>query len=162
MNFAGRFRHDDLGHGLAPDGEAQGPAVMEVLRQGVELIDGISAQLQQLDCLMLAGKPIEISAAAADIELALKNAAPAISRITEVMRDLGADNLFAAAAQLRRIEQQDAASLAEALRFSLARVATRTACASRRAQQMNRGLNTALKALTSFGLNEGGRLIAEA
>ena len=154
MRFAGQFRHDGA--------EAAEPSVTEVLRRGVELIDGISAQLQQLDCLMLAGKPIEISEAAASIELALKDAAPAISRITDVMRDLGADNLFAAASQLRRIEQQDAAGLAEALRFSLTRVATRTVSANRRAQQMNRGLNTALKALASFGGNEGGRLIAEA
>ncbi|WP_297444188.1 hypothetical protein [Acidocella sp.] len=154
MRSAGAFRH--------VGGEGHELSVTEVLRCGVELINGISAQLQQLDCLMLAGKPIEISEAAASLELALKDAAPAISRITDVMRDLGADNLFAAAAQLRRIEQQDAAGLAEALRLSLTRVATRTVSANRRAQQMNRGLNSALRALASVGLNEGGRLIAEA
>jgi 3-deoxy-D-arabino-heptulosonate 7-phosphate (DAHP) synthase class II len=70
--------------------------------------------------------------------------------------------LIAAAAQLRHIAQEDAAGLAEALRFALARFAKRSVSANRRAQQLNRGLNAALKTLQAIGVQESGRLIAEA
>jgi hypothetical protein len=66
-----------------------------------------------------------------------------------------------AAAQLRLIEQEDAAGLAEALRMALTRFAKKSV-ANRRAQQLNRGLNTALKSLQALGVQESGRLIAEA
>jgi hypothetical protein len=154
MSIAGQFRQVAV--------EKENAPVITVLRQGIELVDGISRQLQQLDCLMLAGKPVEISEAASSIELALKDAAPSFAEIADLMGELGANSLMAAAAQLRKIEQQDAAGLAEALRFSLARFAKNSVSATRRAQQMNRGLNTALKALASYGMQEGGRLIAEA
>jgi len=136
--------------------------VVEILRQGLELVDDLSRKLQCLDELMLTGKPNEISDAAATVEAALKSAAPAFADIADTMGRLGASNLAAAAAQLRRIEQEDAAGLAEALRFSLAKFAKRSASANRRAQQLNRGLNAALKTLQALGVQESGRLIAEA
>ncbi len=138
------------------------PPVADILRQGLELVDDLSRKLQHLDELMLTGKPNEISDAAATVEGALKSAAPAFADIADTMGRLGACNLAAAAAQLRRIEQEDAAGLAEALRASLAKFAKRSANANRRAQQLNRGLNAALKTLQALGVQESGRLIAEA
>ncbi len=137
-------------------------AVSGILQQGLELVEDLGVKLQNLDRLMLTGKPNEISDAAAIIEMALKSASPAFANIAETMSELGASNLAAAAAQLRHIEQQDAASLAEALRVALARFAKRSVSANRRAQQLNRGLNAALKTLQALGVQESGRLIAEA
>jgi hypothetical protein len=136
--------------------------VAAILRQGLELVDDLSQKLQRLDELMLTGKPNEISDAAATVEEALKSATPAFADIAGTMGKLGASNLAAAAAQLRRIEQEDAAGLAEALRFALAKFAKRSASANRRAHQLNRGLNSALKTLQALGVQETGRLIAEA
>ncbi len=152
MNTAGRFR---------PVTPGQVP-VAQILQQGLDLVEDLSTKLQTLDALMLAGKPNEISDAAAMIELALNNASPAFAEIASAMGQLGACNLAAAAAQLRQIEQEDAAGLAEALRFALARFAKRSVSANRRAQQLNRGLNAALKSLQALGVQDHGRLIAEA
>ncbi len=154
MGIAGQFR--SLPTSPAPY------SVTQILQQGVELVEDLSRKLQALDSLMLTGKPNEISAAAVVVEMALKSAAPAFAEITDTMGELGACNLAAAAAQLRQIEQEDAAGLAEALRFALARFAKRSAGANRRAQQLNRGLNAALKTLQALGVQESGRLIAEA
>lgn len=136
--------------------------VNKILQHGLELVEAISAKLQQLDALMLTGKPHEISEAAAAVETALKEAAPAFADISDTMGRLGASNLTAAAAQLRQIEEMDAATLAEALRGALSRFAKRSVSANRRAQQLNRGLNAALKTLQGLGVQENGRLIAEA
>jgi len=154
MKMAGQFRP------LPPD---QDPLpVSTILQHGLELVDDLARKLQHLDNLMLTGRPSEISEAAAIVEAALTNASPAFTEIASAMNRLGADNLIAAAAQLRRIEQEDAAGLAEALRFSLARFARRSVNANRRAQQLSRGLNAALKTLQALGVQESGRLIAEA
>jgi hypothetical protein len=136
--------------------------IAQVLQQGLDLVEDLSHKLQNLDHLMLGGKPNEISEAASVVESALKSASPAFAEIAEPMGRLGACNLTAAAAQLRRLEEEDAAGLAEALRFALARFAKRSVSANRRAQQLNRGLNAALKTLQALGVQESGRLIAEA
>ncbi|MDE2240789.1 MAG: hypothetical protein KGJ73_12790, partial [Rhodospirillales bacterium] len=109
-----------------------------------------------------AGKPNEISEAAASVEAALNDAAPSFAAIAEAMGRLGASDLASAAAQLRHIEQTDAAGLADALRGALTRFAKRSVNASRRAQQLNRGLSAALRSLQALGVQEAGRLIAEA
>ncbi len=155
MSIAGQFRKLD---NVLPDPL---PVTM-VLQQGLDLVEDLSRRLQTLDALMLTGKPNEISDEAAGIEAALKAASPAFAEIAQTMGRLGACNLAAAAAQLRKIEAEDAASLAEALRFALARFAKKSVNANRRAQQLNRGLNAALKSLAAMGVQESGRLIAEA
>jgi hypothetical protein len=48
------------------------------------------------------------------------------------------------------------------LRFSLSRFAKRSVAANRRAQHLNRGLNAALRTLQALGVQDSGRLIAEA
>ena len=154
MSIAGQFR--PLPYGAKP------LPVASILQQGLDLVEDLSQKLQILDSLMLTGKPNEISAAATVVETALKSASPAFAEIAGAMGQLGACNLAAAAAQLRQIEEEDAAGLAEALRFALARFAKRSAGANRRAQQLNRGLNAALKTLQALGVQESGRLIAEA
>jgi hypothetical protein len=138
------------------------PPVAEILRQGLALVEDLSQRLQCLDDLLLAGRPNEISDAASSIEDALQAASPAFAEVAETMGRLGASNLAAAAAQLRRIEEEDAAGLAEALRGALTRFSKRSAVANRRAQQLNRGLNAALRSLQALGVQENGRLIAEA
>jgi flagellar hook-basal body complex protein FliE len=151
MAIAGQFRPVDH------------PATVgRVLAHGIELVEEISTKLQRLDNLMLTGKPQDISEAAAAVESALKHATPAFAEIAETMGALGANTLAAAAAQLRQIEENDAAQLAEALRASLTRFSKRSVSASRRAQQLSRGLNAALKTLQALGVQESGRLIAEA
>ncbi|HQT47189.1 MAG: hypothetical protein B7X08_01375 [Acidocella sp. 20-63-7] len=154
MNMAGQFRP------IPPGGEP--PLVAAQLQQGLELVEDLSIKLQHLDELMLTGQPNEISEAAATVEFALKSSAPAFADIADTMGRLGASSLAAAAAQLRHIEEEDAAGLAEALRFALARFAKRSVNANRRAVQLNRGLNAALKTLQALGVQESGRLIAEA
>jgi hypothetical protein len=158
MSIAGQFRNVARKDAAAEDG----PSVTEELRHGLELVEDLSRKLQRLDALLLTGKPNDISDAAAGIEAALKAASPAFAGISDTMGRLGACNLTAAAAQLRKIEEEDAAGLAEALRVALARFAKKSVSANRRAQQLNRGLNAALKSLQALGVQESGRLIAEA
>jgi hypothetical protein len=138
------------------------PPVADVLRQGLALVEDLSQKLQHLDDLLLTGRPKEISATAASVEAALQAASPAFAEVAETMSRLGASNLAAAAAQLRRIEEEDAAGLAEALRAALARFSKRSVVANRRAQQLNRGVSAALRSLQALGVEESGRLIAEA
>jgi hypothetical protein len=154
MSIAGQFRHVPVSGASAP--------VAGVLQLGLELVEDLSHKLQHLDNLMLTGRPNEISDAAVVVETALRSASPAFAEIAETMGRLGASNLAAAAAQLRQIEEEDAAGVAEALRFALARFAKRSVSANRRAHQLNRGLNAALKTLQALGVQESGRLIAEA
>jgi hypothetical protein len=161
MNIAGQFRNLDSAP-PALDIPRAADEVAHVLRHGLELVEDLSRKLHYLDTLMLTGKPNDISDAAATIEAALKAAAPSFAEIAEAMGRLGACNLTAAAAQLRKIEEEDAAGLAEALRIALTRFAKKSVSANRRAQQLNRGLNAALKSLQALGVQESGRLIAEA
>ena len=157
MNISGQFR------AVEPPSPASDPQpVGDLLRHGLDLVEEQTLKLQRLDGLMLTGKPQDISEAAASVEAALNDAAPSFAEIAEAMGRLGASNLAAAAAQLRHIEQEDAAGLAEALRGALTRFAKRSVNASRRAQQLNRGLNAALRSLQALGVQEAGRLIAEA
>ncbi len=157
MNISGQFRP------VPPTPPASEiPPVDALLRQGLELVEDLTLKLQKLDGLMLTGKPGDISEAAASVEAALNDAAPSFAEIAAAMGRLGASNLAAAAAQLRHIEQEDAAGLAEALRGALTRFAKRSVNASRRAQQLNRGLSAALRSLQALGVQEAGRLIAEA
>ncbi|OYY00617.1 MAG: hypothetical protein B7Y73_10260 [Acidocella sp. 35-58-6] len=136
--------------------------VTKTLGLGLGLVEDISQKLQHLNDLMLSGKPHEIAEAAVAIEIALKAASPAFADITKTMESLGAGTLQAAATQLRMAEQNDAASLVDALRHALSRFAKRSVDANRRAVQLNRGINNALKSLQSLGIQENGRLIAEA
>lgn len=157
MNFA----EHSSSEGLTPP--IGGPAHASVLLgQGLELVEGLTIKLQQLDGLMLSGKPSEISQAAANVEVALRDSAPAFAEIANLMGELGASDLAAAAAQLRHIEQADAAGMADALRGALARFAKRSVGAGRRAQQLNKGLAATLRGLQALGIKESGRLIAEA
>ncbi|HQT63546.1 MAG: hypothetical protein B7Z75_07160 [Acidocella sp. 20-57-95] len=136
--------------------------VAKTLSIGLGLVEDISEKLHKLNNLMLAGKPHEIAEAATVIETALKSAAPAFADITKTMALLGAGTLQDAATQLRKAEQNDAASLADALRHALSRFAKKSVDANRRATQLNRGINSALKSLQALGIQENGRLIAEA
>jgi GH24 family phage-related lysozyme (muramidase) len=136
--------------------------VAGLLQHGLDVVEDLSRKLQDLDNLMLTGKAHEISDAALLIEAAIKESAPAFESIATAMSSIGAQNLQTAAAQLRAAQQNDAAGLAEALRRSLARFAQKSVGANRRAQNLNRGLNAALRTLHSFGVQESGRLIAEA
>jgi len=147
-----------------PD-EAAAPATPDYtaeLRNGLDLVAALQAKLIELDALLLTGRPAEIVEAAALVEASLKASAPAFERIAELVEELGAGNLKAAALQLREAEQPDAARQAEALRLALKRFATRSVQANRRAQHLTRGLNTALRSLQALGVHESGRLIAEA
>jgi len=136
--------------------------VTALLRDGIGLVEGLSLKLQFLDDLLLTGRPEDICAAAADVERALQDASPVFADITQTMGSLGAATLFDAARQFRADEQDDAAKLAESLRAALARFARRSVSANRRAQQLNKGLNAALKSLQALGVQDHGRLIAEA
>lgn len=133
-----------------------------LLGQGLELVEDLTLKMQKLDGLMLTGKPGDISQAAANVEVALRDSAPAFAEIADLMGELGASDLAAAAAQLRHIEQADAARVADALRGALTRFAKRSVSAGRRAQQLNKGLASALRGLQALGMQESGRLIAEA
>jgi hypothetical protein len=154
MSFSGQFRH------VQPP--AQDLPVSALLRQGLDRVEELSFRLSTLDTLLLSGKPQDISEAAAMVEAALEDAQPAFSEIAGIMGQLGACTLTAAAAQLREIEQEDAAGLADALRGALSRFAKKSTTANRRAQQLNRGINAALKSLHALGVQDSGRLIAEA
>ncbi len=154
MSITGQFRPLDI--------KPEAPPISDILAHGLELVENLGRKLHQLDDLMLTGSPNEISDAAAAVEWALKDASPTFAEIAETMGRLGASNLTAAAEQLRKIQEEDAAGLAEALRGSLARFAKRSFSANRRAQQFNRGLTAALQSLQALGMQESGRLIAEA
>jgi len=133
-----------------------------LLQRGLELVEDLSRKLQDLDTLLLTGRPHEISDAALVIETAIRDAGPSFQNIAATMQVIGAPTLAAAAVQFRARAQDDAAGLAEALRRALARFAQKSVSANRRAQNLNRGLNAALRTLQSFGAQETGRLIAEA
>lgn len=136
--------------------------VSKTLKSGLSMVDELSHKLNRLHDLMLTGKPHEIADASIAIDDALKAAAPAFAEITKTMNYLGAGSLQNAAEQLRAGQHDTAASLAEALRQALSRIAKRTADSNRRAAQLNRGINNALKTLQAVGHQENGRLIAEA
>lgn len=154
MSITGQFRPLDI--------KPEAQPISEVLAHGLELVETLGRKLHYLDDLMLTGKPNEISDAAAAVERALKDASPAFAEIAETVSRLGASNLVTAAEQLRNIREEDAAGLAEALRGALARFAKRSFSANKRAQQLNRGLSAALQSLQALGMQESGRLIAEA
>jgi len=137
-------------------------AVTEMLQSGLSLLAGLNRNLQSLDDLMISGSPGEIAEAAQLVEAALKRASPTFSAIAATMEELGASNLRAAAESFRHAEQNDAASLTDALRLALRRFAKRSVDAGRRAHQLNRGLTAALQTLHELGVQESGRLIAEA
>jgi hypothetical protein len=136
--------------------------VTKTLKSGLILVDQLGDKLTALNDLMLTGKPHEIAEGAAAIEILLRDAAPHFAEITQTMKFIGAGTFAAAGETLRAAEQDSAASLAEALRQALARIAKRTADANRRAAQLNRGINNALQTLHAVGHQENGRLIAEA
>ncbi len=147
------------GEVLPPAGKQD---VTQLLQHGLDLIDDLTRKLHDLDALMLTGRAYEISDAALVIEAAISSASPSFQAIAVTMNSIGAQNLAAAALQFRAAQQNDAAGLAEALRRALARFAQKSVGANRRAQTLNRGLNAALRTLQAFGVQETGRLIAEA
>jgi hypothetical protein len=154
MSITGQFRTLDV--------KPEAPPISDILAHGLELVESLGGKLHHLDDMMLTGRPNEISDAAAAVEWAIKDASPAFAEIAETVSRLGASNLMTAAEQLRGIHEEDAAGLAEALRGALARFAKRSFCANKRAQQFNRGLSAALQSLQALGVQESGRLIAEA
>jgi hypothetical protein len=137
-------------------------AVAAVLHQGLERVADLNAKLQGLDDLMLSGRPQEIAAAANEVEAALAASAPAFSEIIETMKRLGTADLRSAADYLRDAEQDVAADLAESLRQALKRSAIRSVKAGRRATSLHSGLSSALRSMKALGVEESGRLIAEA
>jgi hypothetical protein len=137
-------------------------AVIAMLHQGLELVADLNSKLQGLDDLMLSGRPQEIAAAANELETSLSAAAPTFADIADAMKRFGTADLQSAADYLRRAEQNDAASLADSLRLALKRFATRSVKASRRASSLHNGLSAALRSMQAFGVEESGRLIAEA
>ncbi len=154
MSITGQFRPLDIQLDASP--------ISDLLTRGLELVETLGSRLHDLDDLMLTGKPNEISEAATAVEWALKEASPTFAKIGETVSRLGASNLMTAAEQLRQVQEEDAAGLAEALRGALARFAKRSFSANKRAQQFNRGLSAALQSLQALGMQESGRLIAEA
>lgn len=154
MSITGQFRTLDI--------KPESQSISDMLAHGLELVENLGRKLHNLDDMMLTGRPNDISDAAAAVEWAIKDASPAFAEIAETVSRLGASNLMTAAEQLRKIQEEDAAGLAEALRGALARFAKRSFSANKRAQQFNRGLSVALQSLQALGVQEGGRLIAEA
>jgi hypothetical protein len=138
------------------------PSVTALLKDGIALVEDLSFKLQCLDDLLLTGRPEDISTAAAAVEMALQSASPVFADISATMGRIGARTLNDAAQQFRADEQSDAAGLADSLRAALARFARRSVNANRRAQQLNRGINAALRSLQALGVQDHGRLIAEA
>lgn len=137
-------------------------AVNRMLHEGIELVGDLNRKLQNLDGLMLTGRPHEISEAALAVETSLNAASPLFSDIAATMARLGTNSLQATADRLRLSQQDDAAGLAEELRLALKRFAKRSVEANRRAKHLNRGLNAAMRSLQALGVQETGRLIAEA
>jgi len=137
-------------------------AVVRALHQGLELVDDLNRKMKNLDGLMLIGPPGEIAEAAVAVESSLKAASPAFQEIAAIMEHFGISSLKTAAEQLRQSELGDAAALAEAFRVALKRFAKRSVGANRRAHHLSRGVNNALRTLQALGVQETGRLIAEA
>ena len=137
-------------------------AVIAILHHGLELVAELNLKLQSLDDLMLSGRPQEIAAAATEVEATLSTATPTFAEIVDTMKRFGTADLRGAADYLRRAEQNDAASLANSLRLALKRFATRSVKASRRASSLHNSLNAALRSIQALGVEESGRLIAEA
>jgi hypothetical protein len=144
-----------------PTGTSPRPAA-DVLRQGLLLVDELHGKLAFLDDILLIGRPEEITEAAMAVQISLREAEPAFGEIESALHGLMARNFREAAQEWRRVEQGDAAGLAESLRLALSRFGKRSAGASRRARQINSGLNAALRSLHFIGVQESGRLIAEA
>lgn len=147
---------------VIPQTSVQLTVASELLGRGLQLVEDLSLKIQSLDGLMLTGKPTEISQAATNIEVALRESAPVFAQIADFMGELGVPDLTMAAAQLRHSEQADAAKIADDLRGALDRFAKRSVSAGRRAQQLNKGLSAALRGLQALGVRDSGRLIAEA
>ncbi len=138
------------------------PDVTAILHRGLDCIGELNIRLQHLDQTMLGGQPQDIADAASAVDGLLLVSAPVFKQISDVMQQLGAQNLQSAALYLRAAAQEDAAGIADELRLALKRFANRSVAANRRAQHINRGLNTALRSLQAIGVQESGRLIAEA
>lgn len=137
-------------------------AIVAMLHQGLERVADLNLKLQGLDDLMLSGRPQEIAAAANEVEAALAASAPTFSELVETMKRLGTADLRGAANYLRGADQDDAASLADSLRMALKRFATRSVKAGRRATSLHNGLSAALRSMQALGVEDSGRLIAEA
>ncbi|OYV38441.1 MAG: hypothetical protein B7Z80_10045 [Rhodospirillales bacterium 20-64-7] len=133
-----------------------------ILHRGLDCIVALDKRLKHLDQTMLGGKPQEIAEAAAAVDGLLVASTPIFRQIGSVMEQMGTQNLQAAALYLRAAAQEDAAGMADALRLALKRFAKQSVASNRRAQHINRGLNTALRSLQAIGVQESGRLIAEA
>jgi hypothetical protein len=136
--------------------------VIAILHRGLDCIAELNTRLQHLDQTMLGGQPQDIADAAGAVDGLLLLSAPVFKQISDVMQQLGAQNLQSAALYLRAAAQEDAAGVVDELRLALKRFANRSVAANRRAQHINRGLNTALRSLQAIGVQESGRLIAEA
>lgn len=151
---------------LEPDFKAafteKSMSVSDVLSRGIDVVGGLNDKLINLDRIMVTGRAADIANAAAEVEQVMRDASPTFSLIAETMKVIGANSLDAAAIQLRIADDNGAASLAEALRAALSNFSRKSQSAKRRASQFSHGLNISLRSLQALGVQDCGRLIAEA
>ena len=78
------------------------PDVTRLLQHGLDLVEDLSRKLQDLDTLLLTGRPHEISDAALVIETAIRDAGPAFQNIAATMHVIGAPTLAVPRAEAGR------------------------------------------------------------
>jgi hypothetical protein len=137
-------------------------AVNDALHCSLSMVVDLESRLQNLDALLLTGRPNAIADAAKAMELSLSAAEPTFQSVVLALETLGADRLQDAAMRLRRCNQQTAAAAAEHLRTALRRFVKRNDLCHRRALSLGRGLSASVRTLHALGLAGNGRLIAEA
>jgi hypothetical protein len=143
----------------------QGPdlsAFSDALQSGMVVVADLERTLENLDTLLLTGRPHAIADATKAMELSLSTAEPALHRIALTLETLGVSRLPDAAQQLRRWDHATSAATVEALLTALKRFAKRNNASHRRAQGLGRGLSASLRTLHALGVAGNGRLIAEA
>jgi hypothetical protein len=137
-------------------------AFSEALESGMVVVADLERALENLDTVLLTGRPYAIADATKAMELSLSTAEPALHRIVVTLETVGVARLQDAAQQLRRWDHTAAAATVEALLKALKRFAKRNDSCHRRAQGLGRGLTASLRTLHALGVTGNGRLIAEA
>jgi hypothetical protein len=133
-------------------------AFLDAVQCGLRSVDDLEQSLDNLDALLLTGRPHAI----ADAAMSLLEAEPVLAAIGAALDRVGMPRLQDAAQQLRRSDQGAAAAMVEGLRAALKRFARRNDARHRRAQGLGRGLGASLRTLHALGMAGNGRLIAEA
>ena len=82
--------------------------IEDVFQCGLSMVADLERSLQDVDALLLTGRPHAIADAAKAMELSLSTAEPAIQRIVLALETLGAPRLRDAAQQLRGSDQANA------------------------------------------------------